>query len=122
MKAHNHHNGPARGNIYRGRCHTKKQKNQIASGLPASLKRQRKKKRKQVSTSRSNIIFTHYYQCERGIQSYEKTDRSNENNKPLKRLSIAQPAIKFGSKKAGSKASPFGGGLEGAIIVGGPAA
>ncbi|MEO6230415.1 MAG: hypothetical protein ABJB11_13670 [Ferruginibacter sp.] len=114
MQSQHHHKSAARAKQYRGRSHTKKQRNQIASGLSSALKKQQKKKSKRAFTSNQNVVFTPYQHNEKPVQPCEKINRPNENNEPLKRYDIAPQPTKASSKIVGSKASPFGGGLEGA--------
>lgn len=122
MQSQHHHKIAARAKQYRGRSHTKKQRDQVASVLSAASKKQKKKKSKRALTSNPNTVFTHYQHSEKPVQPCEKIKRLNENNLPQLRYHIAPPATKNGSKLTGSKASPFGGGLEGATILGGPIA
>lgn len=109
MQAQHHHKSAARVKVYHGRCHTKKQKNNLLPKQLGTVKKEQKKKKKAAQTHRSKIVFRHY-------QHFEKPKSPCViNASSQKQVDIVCGQRKKSHKLDGSKTSPKGGGLEGAL-------
>jgi hypothetical protein len=107
MQTNHHRTVITRVKVYHGRSHTKKQPHSEAYRQSVSLKKAIKQIRRVGQKPHSKIIYTHFTHSEKPPQ-YCRKRTCHRKQKPNSGIN------KKANQSAFSKASPFGGGLEGA--------